>query len=254
MRELRLDGGNVGGAVRVGNTVRRVSGPWTPAVHAVLSHLARKDFAGSPRAQGFDAEGREILTFLPGETVGSHKPWPAWVLADATLDHVARWLRSYHEAIADFVPAEDAVWRTGGRWEPGLIIGHNDAAPYNAVWRDGRVAGFFDWDFAGPVTVEWDLAYAAFSWVPLHARSVVAEYGFQDFAGRPRRLRRFLDRYGWPGELDAFLGVMRARLRAHADGVRDLAASGDPAFARLAEQGVIDDLDRALIELELLDF
>lgn len=253
MEELRLDGGNVGGAVRVGDTVRRVSGPWTPAVHAVLSHLERRGFTGSPRVQGFDAEGREVLTFLPGETVGSRKPWPAWVHADVTLDHVARWLRSYHEAIPDFVPAGDAVWRMGGRWEPGLIIGHNDVAPYNAVWRDDRVAGFFDWDFAGPVTVDWDLAYAAFSWVPLHARSVVEKEGFQDFASRPRRLRRFLDMYGWSGELDTFLNVMRDRLRAHADGVRDLAATGDSAFARLQEQGVIDDRNRALVELDLLD-
>ncbi|MGA8209061.1 MAG: (deoxy)nucleoside triphosphate pyrophosphohydrolase, partial [Nocardioidaceae bacterium] len=44
LRELlldghRLDGGNVGGAVRVGGTVRRATGPWTPAVHRLLDHL-----------------------------------------------------------------------------------------------------------------------------------------------------------------------------------------------------------------------
>src|SRR4051794_15572276 len=36
----RLPGGNVGGAVRVGGTVRRPTGPWTPAVHRLLGHLA----------------------------------------------------------------------------------------------------------------------------------------------------------------------------------------------------------------------
>ncbi|MDQ3709071.1 MAG: aminoglycoside phosphotransferase family protein, partial [Actinomycetota bacterium] len=30
----RFAGGNVGGAWRVGDTVRRTPGPWTPAVHA----------------------------------------------------------------------------------------------------------------------------------------------------------------------------------------------------------------------------
>jgi hypothetical protein len=40
--EIRLDGGNAGGAVRVGDTVRRTAGPWTPAVHALLAHLAGK--------------------------------------------------------------------------------------------------------------------------------------------------------------------------------------------------------------------
>ena len=35
-----LVGGNVGGAVRIGPTVRRLTGPWTPAVHALLEHLS----------------------------------------------------------------------------------------------------------------------------------------------------------------------------------------------------------------------
>jgi hypothetical protein len=33
---LRLDGGNTGGAVRIGDTVRRTAGAWTPAVHALV--------------------------------------------------------------------------------------------------------------------------------------------------------------------------------------------------------------------------
>jgi len=88
--EIRLDGGNAGAAVRVGNTVRRATGPWTPAVHALLADLAGKGFAGSPRPLGLDSQGREVLTFLAGETVGSTLPWPQWVHADETLIQVAR--------------------------------------------------------------------------------------------------------------------------------------------------------------------
>ena len=37
MTEIPLGGGNVsGGVVRIGDTVRRPAGPWTPAVHALL--------------------------------------------------------------------------------------------------------------------------------------------------------------------------------------------------------------------------
>jgi hypothetical protein len=247
--EERLDGGNTGGAVRLGDTVRRVAGPWTPAVHALLTHLASRRFTAAPRPLGFDEQGREVLTFLEGRTVGTRRPWPAWVHAEEALDQVARWARAYHEAVADFVPAPDAVWRGGGRWSPGLIIGHNDAAPYNAAWHDGRLAGFFDWDLAGPVTPEWDLAFTAFSWVPLHARHVAAAEGFTDFAARPQRLHRFLGTYGWPGGTADFLTVVRERVEAHADGVRELAATGDPVFTRLLRQGVCDDLDQALTEL-----
>ena len=249
MAEERLDGGNLGGAVRTGDTVRRAAGPWTPAVHALLAHLAANGFTGAPRPLGFDEQGREVLTFLEGETVGSGKPWPAWTHTDDTLDQVARWMRGYHRAVADFVPPPDAVWREGGAWSPGLIIGHNDTAPYNAAWHQGTLAGFFDWDFAGPVTPEWDLAFAAFSWVPLHARHVIAAEGFTDFAARPRRLDRFLRTYGWPATTASFLEVVRARVKAHASGIRSHAAAGDAVFARLLHQGVADDLDQALAEL-----
>jgi thiamine kinase-like enzyme len=37
-------------------------------------------------------------------------------------------------------------------WEPGLIIWHNDAAPYHAVWNEDGLVGFVDWDMVGPAT------------------------------------------------------------------------------------------------------
>jgi len=185
MRERRLAGGTTGGAVRVGDTVRRVPGGWTPSVHALLRHLQVVGFTGCPRALGFDDQGREVLSYLPGEVVGNARPWPGWVHSDDALCQVAYWLRDFHAAVAGFEPAAGAVWREGGTWRPGLIVGHNDAAPYNAAWAHGRLVGFFDWDFAAPATREWDLAFTAFAWVPLHARHVVAAEGFTSFADRP---------------------------------------------------------------------
>ena len=44
-------------------------GGWTPAVHALLAHLAGTGFTGAPRPLGFDEQGREVLTFLEGESV-----------------------------------------------------------------------------------------------------------------------------------------------------------------------------------------
>jgi hypothetical protein len=249
MAEERLEGGYADGAVRIGDTVRRSAGPWTPAVHALLAHLADKGFTGAPRPLGFDEQGREVLTFLEGETIGRRKPRPAWVRAEDTLDQVARWMRACHQAVADFVPPPGAVWRGGGTWSPGLIIAHNDATTHNAAWHQGRLTGFFDWDFAGPATPEWDLAFAAFTWVPLHARWFAAAEGFTDFAARPRRLDLFLRTYGWPGTGGEFLDVVETRVKAHADGIRDRAASGDEASGRLLRQGVPDAVDQAIAEL-----
>ena len=252
--EVRLPGGNAGGAVLVDGTVRRPTGPWTPAVHALLRHLESKGFEGAPRVLGFDAQGREVLTFLPGETVGVARPWPAWTHSDGALDQVGRWLRGYHDAVSNFVPPADARWRTTGRrWTPHDVVGHNDAAPYNAVWQSGpdggRLVGFVDWDFSAPCPPLWDLAFVVFSWVPLHARDVVLAEGFVRLEDRPRRLRRLLTAYGYEGEVDAVLAAVRDRIRDHARGLRELAAAGDPLFRRLVDDGVIDGLDRAMAEL-----
>jgi Phosphotransferase enzyme family len=255
--EQQLSGGNAGGASLVGGTVRRATGPWTQTVHALLRHLESRGFDGVPRVVGIDDLGREMLTYVPGATVGTARPWPAWVHSEAALVQVGDWLRRYHQVVADFVPAPGAVWRIGDHlWQPGDVVGHNDAAPYNAVWqpgpdsRTGELIGFIDWDFAGPCPAIWDLAFVVFSWVPLHARDIVAAEGFTDFAARPRRLRLLLDSYGYAGPVREVLTAVRARIEAHAQDVRTLAADGDPLFSRLIESGVIEGLDRAISELD----
>ena len=143
---------------------------------------------------------------------------------------VAGWLRRFHEAVLDLDPGADAVWREGGTWRTGLVIGHNDAAPYNAVWSDDGLVGFVDWDMAGPLARESDVAWMAFSWVPLHARDVVEAEGFANFGGRRRRLELFPKEYsageygagGHGGNLSAevLLGVLRLRLPAKIDAMR----------------------------------
>lgn len=215
----------------------------------MLSHLQAAGFERAPRPLGLDEHGREVLSYLPGETVGASLPWPPWVHSEEALSQVAVWLRDYHAAVASFRPAHDAVWREGGRWRPGLIIGHNDAAPYNACWADGRVVGFFDWDFAALVTAEWDLAFTAFAWVPLHARHVVEREGFRALEQRPRRLKLFLDAYGWEGPMTTFIATVQARVTASADGIQHTAAAGDPAYQLMIENGVDTSLRLAVSEL-----
>jgi len=190
---------------------------------------------------------------LPGETVGSRKPWPQWVYADTTLQQVGDWMRDYHRAVADFKPDPSSIWRSAGSWSPGLVIGHNDAAPYNAAWQGGQLQGFFDWDFVGSVTPEYDLAFCCMSWVPLHARQVAEAEGFRDFARRPQRLRILLAAYGWQGSVEDLRRVMVEVVVRHIRDVRALAADGDPALQRLVQDGVLDSLGLALAEVESVE-
>ena len=120
MDERRLDGGFDGGATVVDETVRRMAGPWSPSVHRLLAHLQDRGFDGAPRPLGVDDLGREIVSYLPGQTVGSRSPWPAWTHNDEALVQVAGWLRPFHDAVLDFDPGNEAVWREGGIWSPGM--------------------------------------------------------------------------------------------------------------------------------------
>jgi hypothetical protein len=104
MTEQRLPGGRSFGAVRADDEVRRPAQPWTATVHSVLRHLENVGLDGAPRARGFDEQGRERLTFLPGQTLGETTPWPDWVRSDDALRQVGAWLRRLHDATATFRP------------------------------------------------------------------------------------------------------------------------------------------------------
>ena len=131
------------------------------------------------------------------ETVGERSPWPGWMSAGETLVQVGQWLRRLHDTMTDFVPPDDAVWFTGRAWRPNLVIGYHDAAPSKAVWRNGRLAGFVDWDTAGPSSAASDLAYTTLLWVPLLSPGSAWPHSSTAQGDRARRLHLLLDAYGW---------------------------------------------------------
>lgn len=238
--------------MRVGSTVRRQAGTQTPAVQALLAHLESVGFTGAPRPLGLDEQGREVLSYLDGETIGAARPWPAWARSDEALMAAGRWLRDFHAASFTFAPPADVVWFGDRRGlPPGEIVGHHDAAPYNAVWQlspsgeAGRLVGFVDWDLAHPARPIVDLAFVALSWVPLTASNVVARDGFAPDLERASRLRMLLDAYGWAGSTAEVLNAVRERATQHAAGLRRAARNGWAPAATLVEEGVADDFDRA---------
>lgn len=167
MTEIPQGGGNVSsGVVRIGDTVRRPAGPWTPAVHALLGHLHAAGFRGAPRPLGLDELGREVLTFIPGTIA-----WPDnFHLLDPgdRLRRVARLIRGFHDAVTGFRPPPDARWQVLIPAEGTGIIAHHDLAPWNLVISPRQWA-FIDWDLAAPGSRLWDVAYALHGFVPLSA-------------------------------------------------------------------------------------
>jgi len=224
-------GGNLNDAVRVGDTVHRRSGPWTPSVHALLRFLERGGFP-APRVVGMDTQGREVLRYIEGEAHnGTSEPLPRTLLADEHLIAAAKLLRRYHQGVAGFHPAPNATWRliAPTRYE---VICHNDWTPWNALLRGGRVEVMLDWDLAGPGTRIWDVANAAYAWVPL----IVASHLAPKTTEQIRRLRLFVDSYGLRDRSELLL-TMRARLEHVSALITRDAAAGDSGMQRLVAMG-----------------
>ena len=247
--EVPLYGGNVSTVVRVGATVRRSAGHWTPAVHALLRHLEAVGFTGSPRPLGIDERGREVLSYLDGEC-GDYPLAPHWT-TDTALTAVARMLRMFHDAQAGFVPPPGATWRAFGPPPPDTeVVCHHDVAPHNVVWRPDGTLAMIDFDLCSPGARIYDVAYSAWTWVPLFSDDDSRTLGWR-YPDRPRRLRLFADAYGLTRtDRERLCSVVRTRIVDHVEGIRRMAAAGDPAFVRIVERG---HLERPVRDVGVLD-
>jgi hypothetical protein len=74
----------------MGSTVRKPVVAATPAVEALLDHLAGVGFRGAPRTLGLDEIGRHVLEYVPGSLADVLPPMsgPA---ADDIEEHVDIW-------------------------------------------------------------------------------------------------------------------------------------------------------------------
>ncbi len=231
-REIRLPGGNVSGAVRVGDTVRRLAGPWTPAVHALLRYLHGK-ISGIPEVLGFDDQGREVLTYLPGRVVDVDTE----TLTAAQIISVTRWTRQFHEVVSGFRHA--GPWRYFPVQAPTLI-GHNDIAPYNVCFDGDELTGVFDWDLAGPSTPLLELAFIAWNCVPLWtdvgaelaaSRLVLIASGYARPPGDGQPAQ------GGGPDAAQVLRAVPGRIQVMLDGIPVAAAAGDVGMANLMAVG-----------------
>lgn len=168
--EEPLLGGNAGVAVvRVGDTVRRPTQPWSKSVDALLNHFESIGLEGVPRALGYDDLGRQVLSYIEGYV----DPDPS-DLDLARVSQVGELVRQLHDGAESFRPPSRAVWNVLIDPDEEELICHHDLAPWNLVRTESRLT-FIDWDGAGPGSRLWDLAYAAHGFVPLSPRSGLSD-------------------------------------------------------------------------------
>lgn len=209
--EKPLSGGHLTSVSRLGKDVLREAGPWTPTIQRLLAHLRSSGLDWCPEPRGWTADGREQLSYLKGKV--PEYPLPEWVYDERILIDAATRLRELHDATVGYHDP-DALWRAPIR-QPAEVVCHNDFAPYNMVFRDHRLTGVIDWDFASPGPRVWDLAYLAYRLVPLmRPESVDAPNISLDLG---RRMRLLLDTYGSPVSVTGLLDTVIHRLEDLAD-------------------------------------
>jgi hypothetical protein len=241
-QEILLDGGNLTKVVRIGDTVRRETGSWTPFVHRLLRHLRENGFTLAPKALGLDHSGREILAYIPGQTLIG-QPWPEWVWSEELLEEAVAVLVDYHKKVSDFRP-EFVESRLGTQpLTREQIVCHNDFAPYNCVFENGHLVGLLDWDVVCAGSPIWDIAFFAWHWVPLYKPS--PEMAWRTGEVCRRRLSRIVNSYGLKDRSN-FLEEIIMRIEASRQGILTRAVDGDEVFKRLLRDGHAEEMQHAI--------
>jgi len=156
-----LQGGNTSQPFRQGAKVFKPATQASPTLHHLLEHLRTKGLDWIPRSYGLE-EGFHVLSFLPGIVPQHAGPQ---LLTLELLEEAARKLRAYHDATQDFFFSQE-YWNLPSQ-SPREVICHSDFAPYNCIIEDGQIRGLIDFDQASPGPRIWDLAYAAYRFIPL---------------------------------------------------------------------------------------
>lgn len=179
----------------INNKIHRPVQYWTKSVHELLKHLETVGFSASPRVLGFDEHGREVLSYIQGESGAD-----SWVkiVSDGGLRKYAKLLRSYHDAVASFVPGADSIWAySNGRPLEHEIMCHGDFGPWNVVWQSDEPVGIIDWDMVVPAQSEYDLLYALQYAAPFCDDTEAIKWRRFDVApDRKHRIAVFCEAYG----------------------------------------------------------
>jgi len=165
-------------------------------VHELLKYLESVNFPHSPRVLGFDTEGREVLTYIEGES--GKEGWKK-IITDDGLRKYAKLLRTYHDAVKDFKP-QGLEWANGEKeLKSGQILCHSDFGTWNIVWQGNEPIGIVDWDLARPAPVEFDILYAIEWSAPFcDDENALKWRSFSEVPDRKHRIEIFLEAYGAP--------------------------------------------------------
>lgn len=207
----------------------------------LLLNLEQSGFGGAPRVVGSGPDGGVVLTWIEGWVPTDLE---AWKLDLNALESVGELLRSYHDHVRGFRP--DAGFEEGPQEvAEGQIVCHGDVAPRNTVFREGRAVAFIDWDGIWVSEPMWDLAHAVWQFGPVCADGDLL---VQDWPAPPDRSERIAALVGGyrldTSQAQCLADMVVEVIAGIRRSVDRKAAAGSPAFVRMRDEGVLDDLDR----------
>ena len=161
-----LMGGNVNSVAFRDNLVRRKLTEVSPAVHQLLQHLEAKNLHCIPRFLDRD-DNYEYLSYFRGKSI--FRPWCDVIKTDEFIAELAEWLKSYHDAVADF-RLQNNVRFNWGLASPNhhTIVCHGDLGPWNCIQHNGKFQAIIDWDLARYGYLIDNIAEFAFEFIPFH--------------------------------------------------------------------------------------
>jgi hypothetical protein len=246
-----LLGGDVTeGLVRVGDTVRRPPALHNSAVAVYLRRLEAAGFAEAPRHLGIDDKGRDILSYVPGETAG--RPLHAWAAAPEVLEAIAAMQRRLHDAVPVDLPLPDGAAfpapvtldAVPPAHDVADVIGHNDLTPDNLIFDEAhRLVGVIDFDMAGPTDRLRDIVTTLLYWAPL--RDPVDRDPVLRDADAGGRMCIFAAAYGLDvGQRQRLYDVAVRRQQRSWHVMKDAAERHGGGWARMWAEGVGDVIVR----------
>jgi len=242
--ERELTGGNMSSVTTDGSIVYKDAKPQSTTIHRLLKHLESYNIRHitAPKALGFDNAGREMLSYVPGNTIEDYPPTDNISDRINIVRHTALMLHDFHDATVSFVRTPEDIWFLKYDGDlPKEVICHNDFAPYNITFCDNLPIGLIDFDTACPAPREWDIAYAVYRFVPLSQQVYCNKSGTyrdydhdKDMAERKILLKEFLNVYGFGMDIKKF--VIK-RLTALVNLFDEECEKNNPAFIKMKAEG-----------------